>query len=51
MGNGIPTVLVCRDVDELKFDLRGHRCLSYTNIVELQRKLTKEIVALLRMIR
>jgi hypothetical protein len=45
-GNGVPTVLVCRDVDELKFDLRGHRCLSYTNIVELQRKLTKEIAEL-----
>ena len=46
-GNGIPTLLVCRDVDELHFDLRGHRCLSYTNIVELQRKLTKEIAELL----
>ncbi len=46
-GIGIPTVLVCRDVDELKFDLRGHRCLSYTNIVELQRKLTTEVSALL----
>ena len=46
-GNAIPTVLICRDVDELRFDLRGHRCLSYTNIVELQRKLTKEIAALL----
>jgi hypothetical protein len=46
-GNGIPTVLVCRDVDELKFDLRGHRCLSYTNIVELQRKLTREVSTLL----
>jgi hypothetical protein len=46
-GNAIPTVLICRDVDELKFDLRGHRCISYTNIVELQRKLTKEIAALL----
>jgi hypothetical protein len=46
-GNGIPTLLVCRDIDELKFDVRGHRCLSYTNIVELQRKLTKEIAVLL----
>lgn len=46
-GNGIPTVLICRDVDELQFDLRGHRCISYTNIVELQRKLTQEIAALL----
>jgi hypothetical protein len=46
-GNGIPTMLICRDVDELQFDLRGHRCLAYTNIVELQRKLTREIAALL----
>ena len=46
-GNAIPTVLICRDVDELKFDLRGHRCLSYTNIIELKRKLTAEIAALL----
>jgi hypothetical protein len=46
-GNGIPTVLVCRDVDELHFDIRGYRCLSYGNILELQRKLTKEIAALL----
>jgi hypothetical protein len=46
-GNRIPTLLVCRDVDELRFDVRGHRCLSYGNIVELQRKLTKEIATLL----
>ncbi|HEY7225479.1 MAG TPA: hypothetical protein VH561_18040 [Micromonosporaceae bacterium] len=46
-GNSVPTILVCRDVDELQFDLRGHRCLSYTNIVELQKKLTTEIAALL----
>jgi hypothetical protein len=46
-GNGIPTLLVCRDVDELRFDVRGHRCLSYGNIVELQRKLTREIAELI----
>jgi hypothetical protein len=42
-GNGIPTILICKDVDELMFDVRGHRCLSYTNIVELNRRLTVEI--------
>lgn len=46
-GNNIPTILICRDIDELQFDVRGHRCLSYTNIVELQRKLTQEIASLL----
>jgi hypothetical protein len=46
-GSGIPTILVCRDVSDLAFDVRGHRCLPYANIVDLQRKLSAEIAVLM----
>jgi hypothetical protein len=46
-GSGVPTILVCRDVSDLAFDVRGHRCLSYANVVDLHRKLSAEIAALM----
>lgn len=46
-GSGVPTLLVCKDVDDLHFDVRGHRCLSYINILQLREKLTGEIGELL----
>lgn len=45
-GCGIPTVLIVKDTDHLKFDTRGQRCLPYKNIKGLEDLLTKELKAL-----
>src|SRR5947209_3710367 len=43
-GKNIPTVLLVRDsADHLKFDVRGQRCLIYTTIKELEKKLLREL--------
>jgi hypothetical protein len=42
-GCGIPTVLVVRDVNELKFDVQGQRCLVYKKIKDLEHKLHEEL--------
>jgi hypothetical protein len=47
-GCDIPTVLICDQSTELKFDVRGQRCLIYRSIRDLEQQLTKEIAALLR---
>jgi hypothetical protein len=39
----VPTVLLVRDVNELRFDVKGHRCLVYKNIRELETLLTSEL--------
>lgn len=39
----VPTVLLARDVNELRFDVKGHRCLIYKNIRELERMLADEL--------
>jgi hypothetical protein len=46
-GCRIPTVLLVKDTEHLKFDTRGQRCLSYRNIRELESSLTKELETLL----
>lgn len=46
-GKEIPTVLIAKDGQELKFDVRGQRCLIYPNIRSLEEMLRKEIAALL----
>lgn len=46
-GCGVPTVLVRHHAADLAFDVKGHRCLSYVSIRDLQAKLTKEIAALI----
>ena len=33
-------------LDELQFDVRGHRCLLYNSIRELEKSLSKELIAL-----
>lgn len=38
-GIGRPTLLLTRNLDELKFDVKGQNCLVYENIVELSQKL------------
>ncbi len=45
-GCGIPTVLVVRSGDPLKFDVRSQRCLVYKKIKHLEELLTEELKAL-----
>jgi hypothetical protein len=39
----VPTILLVRDVADLRFDVKGHRCLVYRNIRELERLLSAEL--------
>ncbi|MDQ3818644.1 MAG: hypothetical protein M3362_13335 [Acidobacteriota bacterium] len=45
-GCGRPTVLLCRDSAELKFDVRSQRCLVYKKIKDLEESLRKELEGL-----
>ncbi|MCP5406927.1 MAG: hypothetical protein H6963_04315 [Chromatiaceae bacterium] len=45
-GCGVATLLLVQDVDHLKFDTRGQRCLLYKKIRDLEDSLTKELRAL-----
>lgn len=45
-GVRTPCVLVCHRKSDLKFDLRGQRCLRYSNIMELEKSLSAELRAL-----
>jgi len=45
-GSGIPTVLIVRSSDHLKFDVRGQRCLVYKKIKDLEDLLTSELKSL-----
>jgi hypothetical protein len=45
-GCGVPTVLLVRDTQQLKFDVRGQRCLVYKKIKDLEEALGKELKAL-----
>jgi hypothetical protein len=45
-GIGVPTILVVRSTEHLQFDVRGHRCLVYKKIKELEHVLTKELTSL-----
>lgn len=42
-GCGRPTLLLVRDPGELKFDVRGQRCLVYQSIRDLEEQLRKEL--------
>jgi hypothetical protein len=42
-GKGRPTLLLIKDEQELRFDVRGHRCLTYERIKDLEEALTKEL--------
>lgn len=44
----VPTVLLVRDVNELRFDVKGHRCLVYKNIRELETLLAAELRTVIR---
>lgn len=45
-GCGIPTVLLAKRADELRFDTKGQRCLTYAKIKELEQKLAAELQSL-----
>jgi hypothetical protein len=47
-GRAIPTVLLVRELDDAKFDVRGRRILTYKRIKELEEKLGRELEALRR---
>ena len=47
-GKGIPTVLLSKSSVDLKFDVRGQRCIIYSSIKDLEQKLTNELSALLK---
>jgi hypothetical protein len=40
-GKGVPTLLVARDGEELKFDVKTHRCVYYKNISHLRKQLAE----------
>ncbi|MDY7230838.1 hypothetical protein [Hyalangium rubrum] len=42
-GKGRPTVLMVRDVKELRFDVASYRCIVYRSIRELETLLTREL--------
>jgi hypothetical protein len=45
-GLGIPTVLIVQDAQELKFDVKGQKCIIYSGIRELEEKLSRELLGL-----
>ncbi len=45
-GKGVRTVLLVRDVAELQFDVKAHRCLVYSSIKDLEQKLKAELATL-----
>ncbi|MCO8270390.1 hypothetical protein M1L60_07245 [Actinoplanes sp. TRM 88003] len=45
-GREIPTVLLCRDAHEVKFDVQGHRHLRYKSIKDLADQLGDTLAAL-----
>jgi hypothetical protein len=47
-GCNIPTVLIVRDVNDLKFDVRGQRCVVYKSIKELEASLARELPGVLK---
>jgi hypothetical protein len=42
-GKGVPTLLLLKDGQELRFDVRGQRCLKYERIRDLEESLAKEL--------
>ena len=46
-GKGIPTLLVARDGEELKFDVKTQKCLYYKNITHLRKQLMQFMLRLL----
>jgi hypothetical protein len=45
-GKGRPTILLAPTIEELAFDVRGHRCLVYEGIQDLEAQLNRELASL-----
>ncbi len=45
-GKGRPTLLLAKQGEELKFDVRGQRCIVYKNIADLSKKLAADLLAI-----
>jgi hypothetical protein len=45
-GKDRPTLLLAKKGDDLKFDVRGQRCIVYDNIVDLSKKLSTDLARL-----
>jgi hypothetical protein len=45
-GRGLPTILLSKDADDLKFDVRGQRCINYKRIRDLENTLKLELQGL-----
>lgn len=45
-GRQVPTVLLAKEVNDLKFDVKGQRCIMYKSIKELETALSRELVEL-----
>lgn len=45
-GKGRPTLLLSKKTEELKFDVRGQRCIVYDSIFDLANKLNQDLSAL-----
>ncbi len=45
-GKGVPALLLLKDGQELRFDVRGQRCLKYERIRDLEESLAKELQGL-----
>ena len=45
-GCGVPTVLLVKNPDHLKFDVKGQRCLVYKSIKNLEEQLKNELINL-----
>ena len=46
-GCDVPTLLIVKDTQHLKFDVQGQRCLPYKKIKDLEDILTKELTGLI----
>ena len=42
-GKGRPTILLMKDEQEFRFDVRGQRCLKYERIKDLEEYLKKDL--------
>ncbi len=47
-GRNVRALLLCRNIEELKFDVKGQRCIVYSSINDLKKKLTQELAIHLR---
>ena len=45
-GKNIPTVLLAQDPGDLRFDVKGQRCLLFSSIQMLEDLLTRELSSL-----